>query len=260
MKIEDTSTASRSSPPPLPRRSSRMPCGAPAAKPVDLLAQEPVRALAEGGELDDAELLALHLDDPAFHHRHLDPRAAHGERPRHALVGIDDLEPHLRARRALDARRGHAARHAGDRAPVHRGDELALLDPGAVGGRAVEDVDHLQAAAILVNVHPHALELAPDRLLELLGLLWGEVVGELVAEALDDPLQRALVDLRVLHRLVEVVLDQVDDLGAKGAVVVDERRRAPGPGSVSGWPPSQIPPTAARARRRSARLSFRASP
>ena len=42
-------------------------------------------------------------------------------------------------------------------------------------------------------------------------------------QALDDALERALLDLVVADRLVVVVLDVVDQLGAQRAVVADQR-------------------------------------
>ena len=41
-----------------------------------------------------------------------------------------------------------------------------FLMPAFFGRRAVEHVDHAQAAAVLVDAHPDALEAAADRLLE----------------------------------------------------------------------------------------------
>jgi len=43
-----------------------------------------------------------------------------------------------------------------------------------------------------------------------------------VLERLDDPLQRGVVELRLVDRLVEVVLDLVDDLRPQRAVLLDE--------------------------------------
>ena len=49
-------------------------------------------------------------------------------------------------RRALDARRGDLCRDARQRAAVHGDDQIALLDPGALGRRAREDARHPQPA------------------------------------------------------------------------------------------------------------------
>ncbi len=46
---------------------------------------------------------------------------------------------------------------------------------------------------------------------------------ELIVETVDNALQRALLDVRLVGLLVEVVLDRVDDLGPQGAVLVDQR-------------------------------------
>ena len=54
-------------------------------------------------------------------------------------------------------------------------------------------------------------------------ILRRQVGREPVVQAVDDALERALLDLLVADRLVEVVLDVVDDLGAQGAVLVHER-------------------------------------
>jgi hypothetical protein len=43
-----------------------------------------------------------------------------------------------------------------------------------------------------------------------------------VVERLDDPPQRGVVELLLVDRLVEVVLDRVDDLGPHRAVLLDE--------------------------------------
>src|SRR5680860_11310 len=79
-----------------------------------------------------------------------------------------------------------------------------------------------QPAAVLLHAQPHALQLARHGLPELARLRRGEVLRELVAKAVHDPLQRALVDLRSLHRFVEAVVDRVHELGAQRAVVVHE--------------------------------------
>ena len=50
---------------------------------------------------------------------------AHGRGASPSPPGITPRGVDLRARRALDARRGHLAVHAGDRAAVHRHDEVA---------------------------------------------------------------------------------------------------------------------------------------
>ena len=65
MKMLDTSTASRSRPPPLPRRSSTIP-SAPASSSLSTSRRStPCAPALKPAQLDDAELLAVALDDPA---------------------------------------------------------------------------------------------------------------------------------------------------------------------------------------------------
>jgi hypothetical protein len=59
-------------------------------------------------------------------------------------------------------------------------------------------------------------------LVERARLLRRQVVRVGVVERLDDALQRGVVHLLFVDRLVVVVLDRVDDLGAQRAVVLDE--------------------------------------
>ena len=101
-------------------------------------------------------------------------------------------------------------------------DEVAALDARALGGRAVEHAQHLEPAPVLLDVHAHALEVAAHLLVELARLVRREVVRVGVVERLDDPLQRRVVELLLVDRLVEVVLDRVDDLGAQRAVLLHE--------------------------------------
>jgi hypothetical protein len=116
----------------------------------------------------------------------------------------------------------YLAVHAGDRASVHREDQVALGDPRVLGRRAVEHVEDPQPAPVLLDGHADPLELAGDRLLEGLRLLRREVVGVRIVERIDDALQRGLVERLLADGLVEVVLDRVDHLGAEGAVVLHE--------------------------------------
>jgi hypothetical protein len=106
--------------------------------------------------------------------------------------------------------------------PVDREDEIAAQDARLLSGRSVEDAQHLQPAPILLDVHPDALELAAHRLVELGRLLRRQVVAERILERVDDPLERRVVQLLLVHLLVEVVLDRVDDLRAQGSVLVHE--------------------------------------
>ena len=106
--------------------------------------------------------------------------------------------------------------------------------PARLGRRVLEHAQHLQAAAVLLDVHAHALEVAAHVLVERARLLRREVVRVRIVEGLDDPLQRRVVHLLLVDRLVVVVLDRVDDLGAQRAVLLRRRCRGPDPGRSLG--------------------------
>jgi hypothetical protein len=98
-----------------------------------------------------------------------------------------------------------------------------VADARLLGRRALEHAQDLEPAAVLLDVHSHALELAAHGLLELLRLVGSEVVRELVAERLHNPLERGFVELVLVDRLVEALLDRLDDLGPQRPVPADER-------------------------------------
>ena len=60
------------------------------------------------------------------------------------------------------------------------GSNLLVVRPAR--GRALEHLQHLQPPAVLLDVHPHALELAAHRLAEPPRLARSQVVGERVVE------------------------------------------------------------------------------
>ena len=94
--------------------------------------------------------------------------------------------------------------------------------PASVAGEPSKTFSTRRPRLVLLDVHPDALELARHRLLECLGLLGREVVRVRVVERVDDALERRVVELLLVDRLVEVVLDRVDDLRAQRAVVLHE--------------------------------------
>jgi hypothetical protein len=98
------------------------------------------------------------------------------------------------------------------------------MDPGAVGGGALEDGDHDQPALVLAHGHAHAVEATADRLVEDLRLLGREVVGETVSERADHAADGGTLECVAIDFAVEVVLDRLDQLGAQRAVVLHKRR------------------------------------
>jgi hypothetical protein len=106
---------------------------------------------------------------------------------------------------------------------VHAEDEVAAADVGILGGRAVEHAQDLEAAPVLLDIHPDSLEVAAHLLRELVSLLGGQVVRIGIVQRLHDPLQRRVVELALVDGLVVVVLDRVDQLGAQRTVLLHER-------------------------------------
>ena len=198
-KMLAQSTASLSSPPPLPRRSSTTPSAPCAIQPLDLVAKLAVGALAEGAEVDVADLVAVRLDDPPCDRRDPDGGAlerdvARLRRPRGSILSSTSVPagPLIRA--------------------VETSEETPLIDlpstatitsptcePGALGRGVGEDPRDAQAPRHLGDGQPDAREPARGRGLERLQLLGGEVVGEPVVIALlervDHSVDRVLVEL-----------------------------------------------------------------
>jgi hypothetical protein len=181
-----------------------------------------VGAVAEAQQLRDADLAALALHDAPARHRDLDALALDLDGAVALRARGEDAELHRRPRRALDAAGGNPAVHARDRAAVHAEDEVAPPDARPLGRRAVEHAQHLQAAPVLLDVHPDALELAAHGLAELASLLRRQVVRIGIAERVHDAPERGVVELLLVHPLVVVLLDRVDDLRAQRAVLLDE--------------------------------------
>ena len=250
MKMLATSTPSSSRPPPLPRRSSTIPW-APSSSTLSTWR----RNASCAPELKLSSRTTPMRSAVALHHaaggdRHLDALALDVHGARVGPARGEDLELDLGAGLALDATGGEVAAEPGDRAAVDRQDHVLLADAGSGCGRVVEHVQHAQAAVVLLDAHAHALELTRHRLLEALRLLRREVVRVGVLERLDDPLQRGVVELRLVDRLVEVVLDLVDDL--RRAARGPPRRRCPGSGRAasSGGRPGRDRPLGQRAQTR----------
>ena len=192
----------------------------------------PVEKLAQ---LDHADLLALALDQLALHQGNVDlgPLDAHGARllPRPALTSSSlTLVPAGPLMRPVATR----AVHAGERAAVDGGDQVALGDARLARGRLGKAVEDAQAAAVLVDGHPHALELAFDGLGESRPR-WAGGSREGVVQRLDRALQGALAELRRVHPCRSRP-GSVGDLRLERAIVLDEGF-ARESGSLSGCPP-----------------------
>ena len=222
MKIDETSTASLSRPPPLPRRSSTRPstpfssCSlisarsapwAPSLKVVNSITpksrppRETVRPSAAGTSIFSRLRSSVRVRPVSGSPTSSFTRVPAGPlmRPVATWLGTP----------AIDL-------------PFTSTTSSPGLMPARAAGESSKALEHLQPAAVLLHAQAHALQLARHGLAELARLRRGEVLRELVAQPVHDALERALVDLRRLHRLVEAVLDRVDQLGAQRAVVVHE--------------------------------------
>ena len=163
----------------------------------------------------------------------------------------EHLEVHLRARLALDAARSPArcsARRSSGRSPTGSGRRLRM--PACFAGEPSNTLSTRRPRLSSSTVMPTPSNSPDTDSWNALRLLRGEVVRVGVVERLDDPLERSVVELRLVDLLVEVVLDRVDDLGAQRAVLLDEDVAHAARAACSGGRRGRCRRTARPARRR----------
>ena len=187
-KMLGESTASLSSPPPLPRRSRTRPSAPLAVEPLDLVAQLAVGALAEGvrsGRRRPCRRRRRAGSSPSTAGTRTSARSSvELARLADPSAGTTRSSTSVPAR-ALDlARSRPPRRRRRSTCPSTRDDQVALLDPGPLGGRVGKHARHPQPGGTSVTVSPtpeKRPEVAASKSSQLLG---GEVVGELVVVAL----------------------------------------------------------------------------
>ena len=122
--------------------------GALAVEALDRLAQLAVRALAEGREANVGDLCGrpTRRISPSTAGTRTSARSTDDlARARRRAAGSDP-QLDLGSRRALDPRGRDVGGDAGDRLAVDGDDQVALLDPGALGGRVGEHARDPQPA------------------------------------------------------------------------------------------------------------------
>ena len=195
------------------------------------LVQLGVRAAGEALEADDRVLLAVLGVLLRRDGRDRDLRAL--DAPPEPLLATPHREHDLGAGGSLDQAGRRVLGLVGELLVAGGEDDVALAQPGLLGGRAVVDPADAQPVLGRRHGHPDAGEARLGDLTEARELLRIEVVREAVAEPLDRAADRVVGELLLADRAVEVVAhlgQRVRDLGRRR-----RRRRAPAAGPGARW-------------------------
>ena len=129
------------------------------------------------------------------------------------MVMSDPTGPRIRSTASSERQPQHAL-------AVHLGDEVARLDPGAVGRRAVDRRDHLDEAVLLRDLDAEAAELAPGlhpHVVEVVGRADSSNAGRAGEHAVD----RRLDQLLVVDLLDVRGADPLEDVAEQVELLVD---------------------------------------